>query len=461
MTYTPHILIIEDDPDGGRSVQDAVEFEGLTSVLAVTGTDGIAAFQKESFDVVLTDLALPDIDGMMVLERIKSHNAQIPVIIMTAYGSISSSVEALKKGAYDYLTKPLDLDEIQAKIHNALEAVELRKQVETLKNNLGNRYAVTNMIGQTERMQQLKQQIIHLAPTFATILITGESGTGKELVARALHTESERSDQPFVAVNCGAFTETLLESELFGHEKGAFTGASQTHPGAFERADGGTLFLDEIGDAPLSVQVKLLRVLEDRIVTRVGGTKPFKVDVRILSATNRDLSEQVTEGNFREDLLYRLNIIELHIPPLRERRADIRALASFFISKACHDHGRVFQHIDDALFRKLEQGDWPGNIRQLRNTVEAAVLMAHTTELTDVDIRLQDEVQRTAQAPEGIQTAATGLIVNDDMTLEDVEKEMLIRTLERVDGNRTLCAHKLGISRRTILRKIQEYKLPY
>lgn len=459
MTQIPYILIIEDDPDGGRSVQDVVEFEGYRTFLAQNGQDGLQAFKTETFDVVLTDLALPDIDGMTILEKIKQQRPSTPVIMMTAYGSISSSVEALKKGAYDYLTKPLDLDEIQAKVSKAIEAVKLRKQVQTLKQTLSDRYSVNNIIGEAPTMLQLKNQIKHLAPTQATILITGESGTGKELVAHALHAESDRCDQPFIAVNCGAFTESLLTSELFGHEKGAFTGANQQHQGAFERAAGGTLFLDEIGDAPLSVQVKLLRVLEDRMLTRVGGKQSFQVDVRILSATNRDLRARVDQGEFREDLLYRLNVIELHLPPLRKRKEDIKELAHNFILTACHRHGRVFHEIEDSFYETLKQARWPGNIRQLRNTVEAAVLLATSSTLNAKSINLESD--RMPEKELTIPSTPDGVMVTDSMTMQDVEKQVLIHTLDRFDGNRSLCAEALGISRRTIQRKINEYNLPY
>ncbi len=450
------VLIVEDDPDGGLSVKEAVEESGCRAVLTVCGIDGVEAFRKELFDVVLSDLALPDIDGVDVLRRIREISPETPVIIMTAYGSIDSSVAALKAGAYDYITKPLDLDDVQAKIARAAETSALRRKVDALKKNMQSRYGIHTIIARAPRMLELVQQIQTVADTQATVLITGESGTGKELVARALHAESRRAEQPFVAVNCAAFPETLLESELFGHEKGAFTGAVNQHKGAFERAAGGTLFLDEIGDAPLAVQVKLLRVLEERELTRLGGSATVKVTARLLSATNRDLNDLVAEGKFRQDLLYRLMVVNLHLPPLRERREEIRALADAFIARACAEHGRTIQHIAPSFYESLEANDWPGNVRQLRNVVEAAVVMASRPELDASSLAALPGAGRQAAASGG-----TGFSIPEGMNMEALEREIFTQTLRRYDGNRSLSAEKLGISRRTIQRKIQDYDLPF
>jgi len=447
------VLIIEDDPDGGLSVKEAIEDAGFNTDLVANGQDGLKLFKKGAFDVVLSDLALPDIDGIAVLEQIRMLNAEVPVIIMTAFGSIDSSVQALKAGAYDYITKPLDLTDLQAKVARAAEAYSLRKQVGVLKNKLHSHGAADSFIAESPKTKILIEQIKILADTAATVLITGESGTGKELIARALHVESRRAEKPFVAVNCGAFPETLLESELFGHEKGAFTGAIARRKGAFERADGGSLFLDEIGDAPAAVQVKLLRVLEEREITRLGGSGTIKVDIRLISATNKDLEEQVNAGSFREDLLYRLKVVNLHIPPLRERREEIRPMTDYFVAKACADHGRIINRIDPPYYEKLEQSDWPGNVRQLKNAVEASVVMATKPILNAASL------QNMSGTPTN--SAGFDFVVPEGMSMEDLEREILIQTLKRYNGNRSLTAEKLGLARRTIQRKIQDYDLPF
>ena len=355
-------------------------------------------FREREFDAVLSDLVLPDIDGVEVLSRIRKQDDQTPVIIMTAYGSVSSSVKALKAGAYDYITKPLDLDDLQSKLKRAVETRALRTRVSELSQSLYKEYSVQAMVAQSEAMREVVRQIQSLADTNATVLIQGESGTGKELAARALHVEGRRGRGPFVAVNCGAFAENLLESELFGHEKGAFTGAISQHKGAFARAGGGTLFLDEIGDAPKSVQVKLLRVLEEREIVRVGGHETIKVDVRLISASNRFLDEMVEAGEFRPDLLYRLKVVTLELPPLRERKEDIRPLVDRFIAAACEQHNRHIASVEPAYYDALMNYEWPGNIRQLRNVVESSVVMAREPALKASLIRLDNAAPRGASA---------------------------------------------------------------
>ncbi|MDD5520097.1 MAG: sigma-54 dependent transcriptional regulator [Kiritimatiellae bacterium] len=445
------ILVIEDDPDGQRSVVEAIEDGGFEAIAAGTGKEGLKLFREGDFDSVLSDLVLPDIDGIEVLAQIKKIDSQMPVLIMTAYGSISSSVKAIKGGAYDYITKPLDLDDLQSKIARAVETRHLRKEVLDLQKSIHSHYTATSIIAKSPGMMEIIRQIGALADTNATVLISGESGTGKELVARALHVDSKRSTGPFVAVNCGAFAESLLESQLFGHEKGAFTGATNQHKGAFERADGGTLFLDEIGDAPKSVQIKLLRVLEEREILRVGGHTPFHIDVRLISASNKDLDELIESGEFREDLLYRLKVVTLHIPPLRQRREDIKPLAERFIAAASEEHGRYIASVEPSFYEKLESYDWPGNVRQLQNVIESSVIMA------------REPVLRTPLLSMGIEKkrAETGFSIPEGMSFSELEKEILSQLLSRYEGNRTLTAEKLGISRRTIQRKIKEHNLPY
>ena len=446
----PVILIVEDDPDGARSMTDAAEDAGFATVLAGTAAKGLECFREQTPDLVLTDLVLPDFDGIELLTRIKRINAAIPVMVMTAYGSVESSVKAMRAGAYDYVIKPLDLDDIQTKLRRAAETSRLRREVTTLTVSARARYTATTMIAESSAMRAVIHQIEAIADTTATVLIQGESGTGKELVARALHADSRRAEAPFVAVNCGAFAESLLESELFGHEKGAFTGAFARHAGAFERADGGTLFLDEIGDAPPSVQVKLLRAIEEREIHRVGGREPFAVNVRLVSASNKDLADRVAEGAFREDLLYRLNVVTLTLPPLRRRREDIRPLADRFIARAAADHGHTITGIDPAFYARLEAYDWPGNIRQLRNVIESAVLLASGPNLSAKALNLPGE---------SASRVATGYPEN--LTLAAIERLVLEQTLTRCEGNRTLTAEKLGISTRTIQRKIKEHNLPF
>jgi two-component system, NtrC family, response regulator HydG len=381
-----------------------------------------------------------------------------PVIIMTAYGSVDSSVRAMKEGAYDYLQKPLDIDDLQAKLGRALEASRLRRQVERLGEEVRGKWSTRGWVAKSPAMAEVVRQTVALAKTNATVLVRGESGTGKELVARALHAEGPRAEGPFVAVNCAAFAESLLESELFGHEKGAFTGAAGRRAGAFERANRGTLFLDEIGDAPAAVQVKLLRVLEDRSITRVGGQGSFPVDVRLVSATHRDLNARVAEGEFRQDLLYRLQVVGLELPPLRERREDVRPLAERFVALAQQEHGRRIVSVEPGWYARLEAYDWPGNVRELRNVAEAAVVTSPDETLKADRLRLG----RGGPAPaQGAPAEADGWSVPQGMTLEQIERRILEESLRRNGGNRSATAEQLGLSRRTIQRKIQEYGLPY
>lgn len=451
MSITGTILVVEDDPSGRRSIIEVLQEMGLQVTAAATGREGTQFFQQQAFDVVLTDLVLPDIDGLEVLKSVHQKSPDTPVLIMTAYGSVPSSVKALKSGAYDYLTKPLDLDDVQSRVTRAMETARLRTEVVTLHKSVNSRYSFEAIVAAAPSMQEVLRQARALATTNATVLIQGESGTGKEVLAKALHYNGKRAQAPFVAMNCGAFTETLLESELFGHEKGAFTGATNQHKGAFERADGGTLFLDEIGDAPKSVQIKLLRVLEEREILRVGGQTPFKVDVRVISATHQDLEELVESGTFREDLLYRLKVVNLRIPPLRDRPEDIRPLTDRFVAESAREHGRHITSVDPTFHKALTAYLWPGNVRELQNVIESAVVMCADGQLTANSLSLV-----TASAKQ-----ENAFVVPDDVTFSQLEKDILSQLLSRYKGNRTLTAEKLGLSRRTIVRKIEEYGLPF
>jgi DNA-binding NtrC family response regulator len=443
--------VIEDDADGRRSVTEAIEDAGFEAIAAANAAEGLRRFEEKNADVVLSDLVLPDQDGIAVLEKLKQTAPSVPVLIMTAYGTVQSTVRAMRAGAYDYITKPLDLDDIQSKVRRAIETSRLRSEVSAMEASLREKYGQRAIIAESPPMLEVLAQVKTLADTSATVLISGESGTGKELVARALHVEGRRARGPFVAVNCGALAETLLESELFGHERGSFTGAVAQHKGAFERAHGGTLFLDEIGDAPKSVQTKLLRAIEEKEVIRVGGRTPVNVDVRLISATNRDLRQMADAGEFRSDLLYRLKVVDLRIPPLRERKEDIRPMTDYFIGLACREHGRRVSEAEPEFYERLKSFDWPGNVRQLRNVVEASVVMATEPVLRASRLHL-DQPRPTPQQ---------AWIPPDGMSLQEMEREILSQFLRRFDGNRTLTAERLGISRRTVQRKIQEHNLPF
>jgi DNA-binding NtrC family response regulator len=445
------VLVVEDDPDGLRSVVEALSDAGFSVTGAASATRGRQAFEEHAFDLVLSDLKLPDGDGLALLEELRRLRPTVPILLMTAYGSVETAVTALKKGAYDYLVKPLDLDDLLAKVRRAAEASRLRAEVDSLQSEVRRRYSARAMVATSPAMKEVLRQIAAVAGTNATVLVLGESGTGKELVARALHADSRRAAGPFVAVNCGAFTETLLESELFGHERGAFTGATSRHTGAIERAHNGTLFLDEIGIAPRSVQARLLRVLEEREIIRVGGGEPIKVNVRVVAASNRELQDLVEEGQFRHDLLYRLQVVTIRLPPLRQRTGDIRPLAERFLAAASVEHGRHLESVEPGFFAALESHTWPGNVRELRNVVESAVIMARGATLSAGDLSLS-----------GAAGGAPGAFrMPDGLTLADLEREALLQTLRRFEGNRTLTADALGISTRTIQRKIQEYNLPF
>jgi len=462
MSDKPTILIIEDDPDNLRSVKDVAEDAGFKTVCAETGVMGVELFRSSQPDIVLSDLVLPDIDGFETLKRIKHIKSSIPLIIMTAYSSVESGVRAMREGAYDYVTKPLEIDDLQSKMRRAYETSRLRKRVDSLSKSFKERYTTSSIIAESKGMKNVLTKIEALADTTATVLIRGESGTGKELVARALHVDSVRADGPFIAVNCGAFAENLLESELFGHEKGSFTGAVNTHKGAFERADGGTLFLDEIGDAPLSVQVKLLRSLELKEVRRVGGKDTFKVNVRLVSATNKDLEEMVEDGSFREDLLYRLNVVLLEVPPLRERTSDIRLMADRFIAAAVADNNIHVNSVKPEFYECLEAYNWPGNVRQLKNIVESAVLLSPDGILNEDSINLPRSSARSrALAESDAHDADDEIKLPEDLTLNQIERLILEERLKKNNGNRTITAEQLGISRRTIQRKIKEHELPF
>ncbi len=446
-----NILVIEDDPDGRRSVVDALESAGHRVVAAPAGAAGLAELERGEFDLVLSDVRLPDISGLEVLERIRRRLPALPVLLMTAYGTVATAVAALQAGAYDYILKPLDLADLQAKVARAGETVRLRAEVGRLQAALSERQGARPLVFASDGMRAVLDRVRAVASTRATVLIVGESGVGKELIARELHFGGDRAGAPFEAVNCGALAESLLESELFGHEKGAFTGAAERHPGAFERAQGGTLFLDEIGIAPPRVQERLLRVLEEKEITRLGGRQSVRLDVRIVAATNQDLHVLAAERQFRRDLLYRLQVVAITVPPLRERPADVRPLADHFIARACAEHGRHIEGAEPDYYARLEQYAWPGNVRELKHAVEASVLMAARPRLAAADLQLGG----------GAPPAGEPASIPPGLTMAEVERAALLQSLRRHQGRRAPAAAELGLAVRTIQRKIREYDLPF
>jgi two-component system response regulator HydG len=442
------ILVADDEKAHRLMLRAHLEREGFDVVEASDGQDAIAKVGERIVNLVLMDIRMPVIDGIEALKRIRKINTSVPIILMTAYGSIDSAVEALKSGAEDYLTKPLDMDELIIKVKKALRYHQLEEENILYKERLGIRFDFSRIIGTSPVMKELFETLSMVAPTEATILLLGESGTGKELVANAIHQNSPRRERPYVKVNCAALPETLLESELFGHEKGAFTGAIEKKKGRFELADGGTIFLDEIGEMSLPTQTKILRVLQEREFEPVGGTKTIKVDVRIIAATNKQLEQEVSRGKFREDLYYRINVVPIMIPPLRERREDIPLLAGHFLQIYSDKNKRAIRGFEQGVMQAFMQHTWPGNVREIENIVERMVIMARgdTIALDDLPPALAHHQQE-----EGTRPSPT--------SLRDVERETIVKTLQQTGGNRTRAAAILGITRKTLQNKIKEFAI--
>jgi DNA-binding NtrC family response regulator len=442
------LLLVDDNENNVASLQIGFGKSGYEVLTANGGTAAVEVIGSRPVDVVVTDLRMPDLDGMGVLQAALQAKPSPQVIILTAFGTVESAVEALQKGAFTYLTKPVNLNELRAQVAKAMEVQDLKRENIELRKQIDRRYGFEEMIGETREMQQMVERVRAIADTRATVLIEGESGTGKELVARALHRNSSRANKAFIPIHCAALSESLIESELFGHEKGSFTGASQQRRGLFELAEGGTVFLDEVGEIPLGTQVKLLRVLESREFLRVGGAEPVKVDVRVLAATNRVLAEEVEEGRFREDLYYRLNVVRIVIPPLRARAADIPLLARTFLSHFAQEHNKPPLELSKKALAKLMQYHWPGNVRQLRNAIENLVLFSRGGEI-DVDDLPADLLSGQSE----------DISVAVGVPLDQVERKLIERTLVFTNGNRTRAAELLGISRRTLLRKLKELNM--
>ncbi len=454
MTGKNTILVVDDDFAHRTMLKTLVGGWGYEIREADDGATAVEAVAKEPFDLVLMDIRMANVSGIEALEEIRAFNPALPVILMTAYASVETAVGALKKGAYDYLTKPLDFDELRLALERALEHRHLKEENRMLRERLGAHFDRGNLIGRSAAMTKLLDLVAQVAPSEATVLVTGESGTGKEMIAGAIHTNSPRKTGPFVRINCAAITETLLESELFGHEKGSFTGADRRKEGKFRLADRGTIFLDEVSEMSLGMQVKLLRVLQEREFTRVGGEDVIRVDVRVIAATNRDLLRAVAEGRFREDLFYRLNVVSLRVPPLRERREDIPLLAQHFLKTFAERNRKTLQGFTPRAMDRLLRYPWPGNVRELMNTIERGVVLCRADVLDEEDVAPVLEAE-TPQAAAGQAAAA----VPAGSSLEDVEKATILKTLDESGGNKSEAARRLGITRRTLHLKLKKYGL--
>jgi two-component system, NtrC family, response regulator AtoC len=445
------ILLIEDDQGSREALLILLKASGFTLKGCSSGKEGLSLLTGERFDIVITDLLLPDMNGIDILTRVKQDSPTTEVILITGHASAETAVQAMKKGAYDYITKPLNIEELRIIIDKALEKGELLSENVYLKKQLQDKYEFSNIIGNSQAMQQLFSRMKRIIKTDSTVLILGESGTGKELVAKAIHFNGSRKDKPFVAVNCSAIPENLLESELFGHAKGAFTGAIKEKIGKFEAANFGTIFLDEIGTLPMHLQTKLLRVLQEQEVERVGSNKQIKLDVRVISATNVNLEDEVTRGNFREDLFYRLNVIPVLLPPLRERIEDILPLTRHFLEKNCHAMQRPIMHLEKEALEALEAYPWNGNVRELENIMERVVALTEGDQITLRD--LPGNVAKCYQ--EGTPTSVTPNGIDLEKTIDEIEKKMISEALQLAGGVKAKAAVMLNINRTTLVGKMR------
>ncbi len=460
------VLVVDDEPGHAEMMAEALEKLGLETLPTRSSREALRFLNENEIDLVLTDLAMPEVDGMDVLRAAKQTHPDCEVIVISGQGSVDAAVEAMKAGAATYVRKPLRVEEIRAVVQKQMDKLALRRRSAELELKVDETHGLPGIVGRSQRMRQILTLVRQVADTNATVLILGESGTGKELIAQAMHRLARRRKQPFVAINCAAMSETLLESELFGHEKGAFTGATRNHRGKFEYADGGTLFLDEIGDMPLSLQAKLLRVLETREVVRVGSNQPVKVDVRIVAATNRDLEEAVRDGTFREDLYFRIKVVTVELPPLRERRDDIPLMVDRFVKELSDLHGRPVRLVNPAAMQRLAAFDWPGNVRQLRNVIETAVLVS-PGDAIGVEGLPPEVLSATSGAsyvpvsdggsPPPVAGSAEAALAGIVIPIDDAERILIRNALEREHGNRERAAAALGISERTLYRKIKRY----
>ncbi len=450
----PAILVVEDEPKMRRLLELHLGEEGFLVHSAADAESGLQLLNRESFDLVVTDFRLPGMNGLEFLQAIKRVDAMLPVVVMTAYGSVESAVEAMKIGASDYVLKPFSFDELVLIIRKELKSRELREENRSLREALGHRYKYENIVARSDKMQEVLALVERVAPTNATVLLGGESGVGKDLIARAIHQHSQRASGPFIKINSTAIPENLIESELFGYEKGAFSGANSSKPGRFELADKGTLFLDEIGDVPPPVQVKLLRVLQDKEFERLGGTKTLKVDVRLVAATNRDLRAALEEGTFREDLYYRLNVVAIDIPPLREHKEDIPLLANFFLERFSREAGKPVQTITPAALNRLMDYHWPGNIRELENMIQRGVALSSGPPLDVADFHWD------VRSPRDAAGANASPVLPPGMTLEQWEEEIIREAVHRANGNKSQAARALGLSRNALRYRLSKMGVP-
>lgn len=447
-------MVVDDNRDNLDLIGHILDGEGLDCEMAVSGMEALAMMENRPFKLVLTDLMMPQMNGIQLLEKLKESWPDIEVIIITAHGSIKTAIEAIKKGAYGYILKPFEPDDFRLEIHKVMELIRIKRENVSLKEELAQVRHSDEMVGKSPQIAAIQELVKSVASTNATILIMGESGTGKELVANAIHNSGGRRNGPFVKVNCAALAETLLESELFGHEKGSFTGAIGQKKGKFEAASGGTIFLDEIGEISPALQVKLLRVLQEREFERVGGTKQVKVDVRVISATNRSLSDGVRDGWFREDLFYRLNVIAINMPTLRERKADVPELAKYFLEKYRLDLNKNVRHISDKAMKCLTNYDWPGNIRELQNVIERAVVLSGREIISESD--LPENIQ---SGPEQGTTPDRGGLGSFKDAKRRFEKEFIQRALAKNSGNISRTAVMIQLARKNLQDKIKTYDI--
>ena len=448
------VLVVDDDEPHAQAVAESLERVGYDCVVASSGRDALRLIEEQSFDIVVTDLIMDEVGGLDVLAKAKSELPDSEVVILTGHSTVKTAVTAMQAGATTYLTKPLDINELRTVADKVSQSQRLARSNVDLQRQLNEKFGFEGVIGNSPAMHAVVARLRQIAPTSATVLITGESGTGKELVAKALHNNSPRRSKPFVPLNCAALSENILESELFGHVKGAFTGADRERKGWFEHANGGTLFLDEVGEIPLSTQVKLLRALESGEIVRVGTNEPIKVNVRLVSATNRDLNEAIEKGQFRQDLFHRLKVVSVKLPALRSRREDIPLLIDFFLKEFSASHGKAITSITPATRKALAAYPWPGNVRELKNAIESMVVVDYDG-ILDVD-DLTEDIQIVAPVrPEVGPSAAGANLVG--RTLVEVEKFYIAETLKLTKGNREEASRLLDIGERTLYRKIKEY----
>ena len=456
------ILIVEDEAKMRRLLELSLGEEGYVTHSAGDAETGIKILSRETIDLVITDLRLPGMGGLEFLHAIKKSTARLPVVVMTAYGTVESAVEAMKQGAGDYVLKPFALAEMLMVVRKELAANQLVEENRSLREALGQRYEYDNIVARSERMQAVLAMVERVAPTNTTVLLGGESGVGKDLIARAIHEHSHRASGPFIKINATAIPENLLESELFGYEKGAFSGATGSKQGKFELADKGTLFLDEIGDVPPATQVKLLRVLQEREFERLGGTKTLKVDVRLVAATNRDLRAALEDGTFREDLYYRLNVVAIDVPPLRDHREDIPALVDFFLKRFAKDNKQPLRAVTPAAVKMLMDFSWPGNVRELQNIIERAItLSAHETlEVSDFHLDGASPRSSSSSSAGAASLGALAPLLPEGKTLEEWEHEIIREALTRANGNKSQAARALGLSRNALRYRLSTMGAP-